>query len=253
MGLDRIISNIKAMREDGFVINQDNLNSHITQRFQHSIGAKKLYVLMPSWRGKLKYSDKLSQELKKKGVSFLTYEFPIGILSSDYISTRDYFSIIRERVNSDISQLKKEYNFTNFEMAGVSLGCVNASMIINENPIFEDISLIVPGHCLAESMWNGFRTQHLRQEFENKGMTQEQLIEEWSELAPMNNLDGFKNSKVRVFLSTADEIISYQCGKKLVEKMESAGIKPKVKTFPLLGHYGTSYLFYIFPGLFKKS
>jgi len=252
MSLDRFISDRRELATDNYQLTSGNFDSHVERRFEYYPDSKRLHILMPPWRGKLAFTDELSKFFRKKRRSFLTYEFPNGILSSDHQTTIEFFRSIEGRVNSDVEGLKGEYGFTDFDMTGMSLGCVNSTMIANRNPIYGNMTLLVPGHCLAESMWSGYRTQHLRQEFEERGVSEEQLIDEWSELAPMNNIGGLKDSKVAVFLSTADEIIPYRCGEKLVEKLREGGIKPKVRNLPFLGHYGVSTLFYKVPNLFIK-
>lgn len=244
MSIDTILNRILTAKEDDFVLSESNLDEYIKTNFLHSPGSKRLCIFLPPWRTDIKYSATVGKKITAAGYSFLGYVFPVGILSSDVEATKKYFDRIKIRVVRDVQNLQKQFGFTTLRMIGVSLGCVNASMIANEYRKFEKIILVVPGHCLAESLWYGLRTQHLRKQFEEKSITLEQLKKAWRDLAPENNLAGMKNSSVILFLSKSDKIIPYRFGEKLAEVMKNNGINLMVKKNKFLGHYGTAFVFY---------
>ena len=251
MSIDKIVSKIRELDYSGIDLTKENLIGNIQKKLTYTPNSSKLYVLMPSWGGKIKYTEKLSKKIKEEGNSSLAYQFPRKILTSDYKLTRDYFKIIRNHVLEDIENFQTECGFSDFHMIGVSIGCVNATMVTNSDSRFNKATFVVPGNCLADSLWKGYRTQFLRKEFESKGIDLERLKEEWRELAPENNLRNLKNAKVKVYFSSADLIIPSRNGKKLVNKMEEVGINPKVRKIPIAGHYGTIFAFYKFPRMFK--
>ena len=77
----------------------------------------------------------LGEKLFKHGCSFLEYEFPQAILSSNWKITLNTFEKIRDSVIMEIEKLKKEHSFLKVNVIGVSIGCVNACMIANNNPL----------------------------------------------------------------------------------------------------------------------
>ncbi len=186
----------------------------------------------------------------KKGFSVLEYEFPKAILSSNWKFTLNYFNFIRKSVIKEIEKLKKEYRFQKIKITGVSLGCVNACMCADNNELINEILLIIPGHCLAESMWQGISTQQIRQEYENQKISLKELKNHWHILAPENNITNLKSKKVSIFLSKADKVIPYYCGKKLLEKAKSLKYNLFYKINNNLGHYLTALQFYLSPKRF---
>ena len=69
-------------------------------------------------------------------------------------------------------------------------------MCANNNNLIDEFFLIIPGHCLAESMWKGISTQKIRQEYENQKISLEELKSHWYTLAPENNIANLKAKKV---------------------------------------------------------
>ncbi len=87
----------------------------------------------------------------------------------------------------------------------------------------------------------------LRESFEAKNISLEELEKLWKEVAPINNLDNLKGKEIHIYLSKSDTIVPYINGKKLVIAMKEKGLSPKVYENEYLGHYGTISKFYFFP------
>jgi pimeloyl-ACP methyl ester carboxylesterase len=208
-----------------------------------------MLVYLPSWHGKASHIKRVGACVINKGEAFLTYEFPGGIISSDAETTRNHFTEIKDNVREHIDEIRDIHRIREIRVAGLGLGCFNAAMVANQNPLVNEAILIAPGSCLAESLWYGCRAKHLREEFEKKGITLDELKEEWKELALENNLD-LGNAKSKVFLSRDDKVIPYSNGAKLVRAMDERGLKPRVIENSWLGHYGTMVQFYLAPKRF---
>lgn len=201
---------------------------------------------MPPWHcGLLEYFF-IKRRLKRYS-SYLIYIFNPKILSDDAGQTKKYFQEIKNKVVKDINSLDKKYKFKKIVITGISLGCVNASMVANSCKKINEIYLFDPGNCLAESMWKGKNTQNLRKSYEKQGIDLKKLKKLWEDLAPENNLDNFKGKKVHVFLAKKDEIIPYSTGKKLVEEMKKLKEKFTLKVDIHHGHYYTIMKEMIFP------
>ena len=128
-------------------------------------------------------------------------------------------------------------------------------MCANNNQNIDEIFLIIPGHCLAESIWQGISTQKIRQEYENQKISLKKLKNYWYTLAPENNINNLKSKKVSIFLSKADKVIPYYCGKKLLEKAKSLKYNLFYNINDNPGHYLTALKFYLSPKrfLFNKQ
>ncbi|MFH1500912.1 MAG: hypothetical protein ABIE22_03110 [archaeon] len=187
---------------------------------------------------------RLQEKAAAQGDSFLTYAFPTEILSTNINLTTKSFEHICNRVCSDLEALDQDYNFDKIHIIGASLGCVNATMIANSYPV-SLMTLLVPGHCLAESLWDGIMTQHLRKEFESQGIRMLDLKWFWQDISPENNIDNLEDTGISVHLSCADSVIPYRCGKQLVRSMRNWGLEPTVIENNHLGHYLTVFKYWI--------
>jgi hypothetical protein len=239
--IDGIINLFKKKKEGGKTLPKN----YIKKKLISKKGAKEIDILLPGWGERFVEYEPLKKRILKKGHSCLEYTFHPNILTSDYKQTLKCFKEIKKSVRLEIKELSKKYKKIN--LYGTSLGCVNACRIANNNPLINKIVLIVPGHCLAESVWTGIKTQEMRKEFEKKGVTLKQLKKYWERLAPINNIDGLQNKKIDMYLSQADELIRHEGGTALITGMKKEGLKPKVFENKFLGHYLTILKFYYFP------
>jgi len=222
------------------------LTGFIKKKFHYVKNSKELIVFIPPWHARLKDNNIIQRTLLKQGCSFLEYAFSPKILSVNHRLTLKCFRQIKKEIKQNINQLKKKYKFKKIKILGISLGCVNACMIANDNKNISELSLILPGHCLAESMWQGLSTKKLRQQYEEEGVTLPQLKKYWKELAPENNIAKLSAKKIYVHLSQADAVIPYYCGKILKDKLNKK-YKIIYKENKHLGHYLTAVLFHLLP------
>ena len=244
MALDHIIQQIRSfLPEDGV---GRNLLHHIKSEFHRAPGSKALYICLPSWGGKLRYFRHIRKYALQSGHSLLTYAFPSGILSSNIPFTRKCFDIIRRKVCADLRALQKRHGFTSLCLIGFSLGTAHACMISSKIHI-DKLILIVPGHSLADPVWEGIGTRDIRRALESRGVSLDTLRKQWLLLAPEHNIRNLKRTKIDVYLTPSDKVVPYVYGKRLVSSMRRLGLRPNVKTYRLLGHYGTILRFCWFP------
>ncbi len=229
-----------------------NLNNgiEVKNKFTYAKGSKGLCVFIPPWRARSFYYFFIKRQINRKGYSLLEYKIPSSLLSSDYEFTLYHFKNMQQAIKKDISDLRERYGFEQITILGTSLGCVEALMVASDNPLIQKIILIVPGNCLAESVWKGIRTKGLRKSFEKKGIKLDFLKNVWSPLAPENNLVNLEHSDISIHLSKADKVIPYELGARLVNAMQVKGIQPRVFENKRLGHYGTALKYYLFPQIF---
>ncbi|MCD4759477.1 alpha/beta hydrolase [archaeon] len=246
MSLDHLICKIRDSRR----VSPPKFDPNNFIHKRHSIvpGSNKVYIIFPGWRSGLKHSQILRNTLTKRGQSCLEYEFHPDILTSDPQQTLDCFEQIKKDGLQEIENLKQIYNFKNIQVIGMSLGGMHAYMVSNHNPNIDKLTLVCTGYSLAESLWDGIATQHLRKNMEKQGITLDQLETLWGKIHPYNNIDGLTGKKIQVFLSKADKLIRYSGGKKIVNAMKELGLDPQVEENRFLGHYITIWMKYNSPG-----
>ncbi len=241
--IDWIISSFQKLWES-------KSDKTVKKYFVYVEGSTKLFVMIAPYRSDVNIFRRLEKLIHSRGQSFIAYRFPGGILTSDKEMTRKDFEKIRSDIDLDLKYLEKEYGFNEIEMLGFSLSCVPTLMIANGNPLINEVELVVPGHCLAESLWFGVRTNRIRKEFQGKGVTLIDLKEYWKDLAPENNIDKLYGKKISIFISEADMVIPYRFGMSLVESLKKTGVPFKLKTNKHLGHYLTAVNFLLHPSKF---
>lgn len=260
MDLDRILYKIiKTPRELAKTPDKPRSRGNIKgklikKKFRYMKDSDKLFVMLPGWGGPLKYNAVLRKVISKKGYSFLEYEFPRGILSSDWEKTLECFDIIREEVIKEIKELKKEHKFSTVYLAGVSLGSFHACRIANNNKDITEMCLVIPGNCLAETVWGGMLTQNIKQDYKAQGISLRQLKRYWRELAPENNIDNLKVKHITIAISKADQVVPFHCGNKLLKSLKKHKYPAYYDINKSLGHLLTGVKFYSNPGkiLFRE-
>lgn len=206
---------------------KEGLNIHINKRFVRHDNSSVLKIIIPQWGDKESIATRiLIRRLHKEGYSCLSFCLPRDILSSNPKDTIKFFNSIAEQLKCDIQKLKAEYNFQRIDIIAASLGCVSACLIANGNKDVQNLFLLVPGSCLASSLWNGIRTQELRKIYEHQNINQEQLKSIWKDLAPKNNIDLMGNKNIFIAISQSDKLIPYRLGKEFAEFNEKF-ISPK--------------------------
>jgi hypothetical protein len=232
----------------GFIDKEDGSDVYINKKFIKNSGSAVLKIILPPWGDKdLLVTKILISRLQNKGYSTLNYFFPRSILSPDVNVTIKSFYLIRDRIKSDIAELKAEYNFKQIDIIAPSLGVVSACLIANNNNDIDNLFLIVPGSCLASSLWHGIRTQKLKNNYQRQNISEEQLIKIWTSLAPKENINALIGRNIFVAISRADKIIPYRFGKELADSLQ--GIYPSntvIKQNSHLGHYLTVIKYYMF-------
>jgi len=227
---------------------EENLKFHISKIFLKNDKTSILKVVIPSRGGGESFVDKiLINRLYKKGYSCLAYRIPGSVLSSDINETVRYFDLIKNQIKSDISKLKNEHHFKRIDIVAASMGVVSACLISNDNDDINNLYFIVPGSNLALSLWNGIRTQNLRNIYEQQNINQEQLNSIWKVLAPKNNINELNNKNIFLSISKQDKIIPYIFGKELmisIKNMYPDNIIVQENNY--LGHYLTVVKYYLF-------
>ena len=191
--------------------NTDFTANEIQRFFIHKENSLALKIILPGWSDSLSWVTKgLIRRLSRRGFSCLAYSLPRTILPHDPNLAPGIFSIVKEFIKRDISNIKSQYNFKKIDIIAPSLGVVIACLIANDNKDITNTFFIVRGGCLASSLWDGVKTQRLKQIYETQGIDKEKLKKLWYSLAPKNNISILNNKRIFIAISKSDKIIPYQ-------------------------------------------
>lgn len=247
MNLDKILSCWSSL------FDKENLNREVELQnpFSGSVfydkGSKVVYVLIAPWHAGSYIFTRIKSKIRHAGYAYVQYNLISDILSPDAEATRAYFEIVSQNIRKDLIKIHRESEVQKFIMVGLSLSCVFAMMIANQNDLIAEVILVAPGSTLAESMWSGLRTAKIKRIMRKEGLTLGSLKRYWLQLAPDEYLRGIKDKKLKIFLSESDKIIPYRFGKIFADEAKKTVSDVEVKTNTLLGHYGTILSFCLFP------
>ncbi len=241
LSIDEIITNVRDRLSEATIVRK------LGKYFFHS-KSEKLYVIAPYWQATISQFPMriLKKRILQAGYSCLIYQFPIKILSENVNLTEEYFKEIEKEIKKDIFEIKEKHKFKEIIMLGMSLGCVNALMVSNQNQDVNRVILVVPGDSLSDSLWRGVGTRKLRNQIAKHHINLKELEKDWQDLDPKNNINGLAGKEIEVYLSKADKIIPYKNGSYLVKDIKNIGISPVVIKNKSLGHYFTLLKFVMF-------
>lgn len=246
MSLDNIVSFFFNIAD--FFDDNKRFEFHLNRKFIEYKNSSVLKVIFMARCDKEGFFDKaLINRLHKKGHSCLVYFLPKSLLSQDINQTIGFFNFVTDLVKSDISKFKSKYNFERIDIISSSLGAIISCLVANNNDEVQNLFFIVPGSCLASSLWYSKRTKKLRKSYECQNIGLEQLKNAWSKLAPKNNIDLMSNKNIFIAISKSDKVIPYQFGKELADlakRMYPQSIFVRENNH--LGHYFTAVKYYLF-------
>lgn len=246
MSIDYIISFLYNCFD--FSNNTEGFTIQIDKKFIQSKNSSVLKIILPTWgEGETLITKILIWRLHQKGHSCLAYFFPKHLLSNNPNNTVEFFNLIKDQIKSDIEKFKSQFNFKRIDIITASLGVVSACLIANNNDGIKNLFFIVPGSCLASSLWNGTRTQKLKNAYKSQNINQEQLQAMWKMLAPKDNIDSMNYKNIFIAISKSDKVIPYCFGRELADLIKNSYPKnTTVKENKLLGHYLTIVKYYLF-------
>ena len=246
MSLDNVFDVVYNIKD--FFKKRKSSRFYIEKKFFKNDKTSVLKIIISPRGDSVPPTDKiLFRRLCKKGYSCLYYCISGSVLSPDVNETIRYFNLVKDQIRSDISELKTKHNFKKVDIISSSLGAVSVCLVANNNDYVDNIFLIVPGSCLASSLWNGIRTQNLRKIYENQKINQEELKNIWATLAPKNNINELRNKNIFISISKSDKVIPYVFGKEFASLVKD--LYPNntiIKENNFLGHFVTVIKYYFF-------
>lgn len=221
--------------------------SDIRKYFIYKDNSHTLKIILPGWGSGLSWiTTLLVRRLSRRGFSCLVYALPRTILPYNPNVAPETFGNVKTLIKDDIAHIKSRYNFKKIDIIAPSLGAVIACMVANDNKDIAGIFLIVPGSCLASSLWDGIRTQKLKQTYATQSIDKKKLKKLWHFLAPKNNISGLANKKIFLAISRSDKVIPYYYGKELADLLKELYPNTSIRENRYWGHYLTVVKYYVF-------
>jgi len=195
----------------------------ITGRRLFNPQARRLTVIFPPWHGTEQLEGVLKKRTAKQGSSLLLYTLHDHILSDDIGTTIQSFEHIQTKVSDDVEGLQAKHGFDDIHLVGYSLGVVSLAMVAARLRSNFRATCVVGAANLAAAVWEGIRTTGVREGLESQGVVKSQLEDEWSSIAPINNLSNFRDREVQVVISKTDRTIPYIYQEELASGLQQSG------------------------------
>lgn len=201
---------------------------------------KKVVFLLAGWRMKLWSLWPASKILEKNGFYCITYTYDNSVFSPDVSKTVENFQLIKNDILQSISELKKK-GYTEFSVAGGSLGSIFAVLVANESPDITKLILNTTGADTAKNVWISSITKGaFKESIIKQGYTMEKLQQAWRSIIPIHHIDNLKNKKILVYLSKRDTVIPFSLGMELIQAFEKRDYDYRLIINTRLGHIATA-------------
>jgi hypothetical protein len=174
--------------------------------------AKKLAVIFPQWHAVGWPNSELTKRLKKQNWAVLNYQFHDQILEPNIERVPQSYGAVQAEVIEDLEYIEESEAYERVHFIGISLGTMAMTLVASEYSGFSSATFVLPCSKLASSMWEGSRTQGIREGLEEQGYARTQVEEAWHDLEPWAYAKAFRGKTVHSVVSPSDRIIlpSYQ-------------------------------------------
>lgn len=213
----------------------------VTGRQHLNPDAENLVVIFPPWHGGSPLTDLLARR-RALSHAVLKYDFHDMILEPYAERVEQSFKYIAETISKDLYDLPAWLRYKKVHFIGISMGNVAMAMTAGKYDAFSSATMVTAGDDLASGLWRGQRTQHLRQRFEEQGLTENKLRRYWYDLAPKSYAESFRGKPVKTLVSRNDEIIPSFQQFDMMRALQDHAARVK-ETYTSLGHTAaiTSY------------
>ena len=233
--LDQVMCS-RSQRTPNIVSDTYDPSKAITKQLLLNPSGKDLVILFPPWHNGGRIFDHLAIRIARAGRAVLHHNFADEILQADTATVIASFRQIRDEVSYNVNGLAPQYR--TIHLFGASLGNVSMAYTATRLDNFDSAQTVVAGSDLATCTLDGLRTQSIRHEFEQAGITRTDLIESWHEIAPATSAFAFSNRPVSAVISARDNVISTESQIELLKAFDATGAKLNTR-ITKLGHYAT--------------
>ena len=142
-------------------------------------------------------------------------------------------------------KIAQRAGYRKISVLGISLGSWVAGLIAAHDPAVDKASLILTGGDLAEMVWTGGATRHIRASFDGK-IDLGDLRRAWAPLSLESYVGKLARPalNVQILLATRDHVVLPTVSERLVQRLEGAGTSLNVERLNC-GHYSLTLPPYI--------
>lgn len=142
-------------------------------------------------------------------------------------------------------RIVQDAGYRRVSVLGMSLGSWVAGLVAAHDPAVSKASLLLNGGDLAEMVWTGSATRHIRESLDGQ-ITSDDLKRAWAPLNLENHLDKLARPDLdlQIVLATRDKVVPPAVSERFVNHLKNAGASLTVKRLNC-GHYSLTLPPYI--------
>lgn len=145
----------------------------------------------------------------------------------------------------ELVRIVQAAGYRKISVLGMSLGSWVAGLVAAHDPAVSKASLLLNGGDLAEMVWTGSATRHIRASLDGQ-ITSDDLKRAWAPLNLENHLDRLARSELdlQIVLAARDKVVPSAVSERFVNHLKNAGASLTVKRLNC-GHYSLTLPPYI--------
>ncbi len=213
---------------------------------------KQAIIVMPQWNADAFSHNALCEIFNRFGVSalrlskpFHDIRRPLELERSDYACSSNVGRTIaacRQAVvdiRSCIDWLQTQ-GYEQFGVLGTSLGSCYAFIAAAHDPRIRVCAFNHVSTWFGDAVWTGQSTRHIREAFEQQGMTQDDLRRMWLGISPMSYMQKFAANPRRSLVVYAPYDLTFrkEFSLQVLKNFDQQGIDYEARVLPC-GHYTT--------------
>ena len=183
-----------------------------------------LTVVFPPWHGAGKFTARLEQRIIGRGSGLLAFDFHDHVLEPNVEGVIETYTYLQDKIADQINELYQENKYTEIHLVSISLGIVPLMMVSRKLKFFSRATLVLAGSSLAACLWDGIRTQKMRQALENKGYDLGKLKTAWAKLEPNYDVSVMAGKDVHMLISDVDQITPLKYAEELKQDLIDVGV-----------------------------
>jgi dienelactone hydrolase len=213
---------------------------------------KQAIVVMPQWNADAFSHNALCSLFNRFGISALRLSKPYhDIRRPAELERSDY--AVSANVGRTISACRQavidirccldwleSQGYEQFGILGTSLGSCYAFLASAHDPRLQVTAFNHASNAFGDVVWTGQSTRHVRQSFEDAGLTQDRLRKVWSAISPVSYMERFAAHPKRVLVVHARYDLTFleQYSLQVLKSFRELGVDFVSKVLPC-GHYTT--------------
>jgi hypothetical protein len=219
---------------------------------REQVRPRRAMIVMPQWNADAFSHNVLCSLFNRFGISALRLSKPFhDIRRPAEIERSDY--AVSSNIGRTIAACRQavvdvrccldwleEQGYEEFGILGTSLGSCYAFIASAHDARIRINAFNHASMAFGDVVWTGQSTRHIRQGFEQAGLTQDQSHRLWSAVSPVSYMDRFAAFRKRVLVVYARYDLTFlpQYSEQVIENFARRGVDFVVKVLPC-GHYTT--------------